>query len=35
MLHSCICNHPQVVISTLKNDHVNTKENITGEIINT
>ena len=31
-LHSCICNHPQVVNSPLKNDHVNIKYHTTGEV---
>ena len=30
-LHSCICNHPQVVNSILTNDHVNTR----GKVIKT
>ena len=32
-LHSWICNHPKVVILTLTNDHVNIKNNTTGETI--
>ena len=32
-LHSWICNHPQVVNPPLKNNHVNIKDHITGEII--
>ena len=34
-LHSWICNHPQVVNLTLKNDQVNIKDNTTGEVIKT
>ena len=32
-LHGCIFSHPQVVNFPLKNDHVNTKDHTTGELI--
>ena len=31
-LQNQICNNPQVVNKTLKNDHIHIKDNITGEV---
>ena len=33
ILHSWICNHPQVVNHTLENEHVKIKDNTTVEVI--
>ena len=35
MLHILIFNHPQVVTLTLKNDHININNDVTGELMKT